>query len=75
MPIGQGAPGASASSSAPKQNSQIRCICGINHDRGTMIQCEVGLTPHPAVFPLFIQQPVHGRYTINKGRLTVKYTL
>ncbi|CAL8467896.1 g7434 [Coccomyxa elongata] len=29
-----------ASQSGARSNTQIRCICGINNDRGTMIQCE-----------------------------------
>ena len=27
----------------PGRTSQIRCICGQPHDKGTMIQCEVSL--------------------------------
>ncbi len=41
VPPRPGLPNGAASQSGARSNTQIRCICGINNDRGTMIQCEV----------------------------------
>lgn len=41
MPSGHVAGASQGGGAAVRANTQIRCICGSNYDRGTMIQCEV----------------------------------
>ena len=36
--------GSTPAGGSARENSQIRCICGQPHDKGTMIQCEVSLS-------------------------------